>query len=264
MKEHESTQEKTTGAKYALVAGALLGGLCLLAGGLSLLRVSEQEQRSQEIARAVALAREERNPATLQPLRELTKGQSELQVPLDDLEYAGLHERWRDVLRQFDQLLAARGNRYLAATLPEVLEQTRKGLLDLKGECSSYLQNPPEQSTPRATWKIYNLRGCLAAMAAYLSLEFDEDGRESGKFLSDAIEDFKAALKAAEEEGATAFERRLPGWNLELIVGTGEYFAIGQSILEENLQKVEEQLEPVLPNFGGYSPGAPLDIYVEK
>jgi hypothetical protein len=30
------------------------------------------------------------------------------------------------------------------------------------------------------------------------------------------------------------------------------------------MSKVEEQLEPVLPNFGGYYPGAPLDIYVDK
>jgi len=56
----------------------------------------------------------------------------------------------------------------------------------------------------------------------------------------------------------------LPGWNLELIVGSGDYFVVGQSVMEENISKVEAQLEPVLPNFGGYSPGAPLDIYVDK
>jgi hypothetical protein len=224
----------------------------------------EQDRRLQEVQQAVVLAVEGRDPRALQTLQALAATAPELAVPLDDLEYRHLQARWRENLQQFDRLLAARGNRYVAATLPELLAESRKGLLDLRGECSSYLQHRPEHSTPQATWKIYNLRGCLAVMAAYLSLEFDADGREGGKFLNDAIEDFKAAMKSAEKEDASSYERMLPGWNLELIVGSGDYFVVGQSIMEENMSKVEEQLEPVLPNFGGYSPGAPLDIYVDK
>jgi hypothetical protein len=185
-------------------------------------------------------------------------------IPFDDLHYAALHDQWRRVLRQFDQLMAARDNRHLAPTLPELTDRTRKGLLDLKAECAGYLQDRPVPSAPGATWKIYNLRGCLSIMAAYLSLEFDGDGRESGQFLNGAIEDFKAALQRADEEQATTFDRMLPGWNLELVVGAGEVFAIGQEIMEDSMLTVEEQLEPVLPNFGGYSPGAPLDIFVDK
>jgi len=250
--------------RYVLVAGAVLGGLCLLFGGVSWFRLVEQDRRLQDVQQAAALAHEARDPRALQALQSLATRAPELSVPLDDLEYVHLQARWLENLQQFDRLLAARGNRYIAATLQEVLAKTRKGLLDLRGECSSYLQHRPEHSTPQATWKIYNLRGCLAVMAAYISLEFDEDGREGGKFLNDAIEDFKAALKSAEKENASTYERMLPGWNLELIVGSGDYFVVGQSIMEENISKVEEQLEPVMPNFGGYSPGAPLDIYVDK
>ena len=250
--------------RYVLVAGAVLGGICLLFGGVSWFRLLKQDRRLQEVQQAAVLAQQERNPRALQTLQALATTAKELSVPLDDLEYAHLHERWLENLQQFDRLLAARGNRYVATILQDILAKTRKGLLDLRGECSSYLQHRPEHSTPEATWKIYNLRGCLAVMSAYVSLEFDEDGREGGKFLNDAIEDFKAALKSAEKESASTYERLLLGWNLELIVGSGEYFEVGQSVMEENISKVEAQLEPVMPNFGGYSPGAPLDIYVDK
>jgi hypothetical protein len=254
----------TTMMRYVLVAGAVLGGLCLVLGGVSWFRLLEQERRLQDVQQAAVLAQKDRDPRALQTLQAAAATVKELAVPLDDLEYAHLHARWLENLQQFDGLLAARGNRYVAATFKDLVAATRKGLLDLRGECSSYLQHRPDHSTPPATWKIYNLRGCLAVMAAYISLEFDEDGREAGKFLNDAIEDYKAALKSAEVENASTYERMLPGWNLELIVGSGDYFVVGQSIMEENMSKVEEQLEPVLPNFGGYSPGAPLDIYVDK
>jgi hypothetical protein len=250
--------------KYLLAAGAVFGSLCLLSGGISWFRLMEQDQRVQEAHRAMALVRQSSDPHAIQTLRKLATAAGELSVPLDDLEYSRLHGRWRENLRQFDLLLAARGNKYVAATLQDVLGKTRKGLLDLRGECSNYLQNRTEHSIPRATWKIYNLQGCLAAMAAYVSLEFDEDGRESGKFLNDAVEDFKAALRAAEKENASTYERQLVGWNLELIVGAGEALVMGQAIMEENMTTVQEQLAPVMPNFGGYSPGAPLDIYVDK
>jgi hypothetical protein len=223
-----------------------------------------RDQRNQELLRTITRVERERDPRDLQSLRQMAVAAPGVAVPFDDLQYAALHDRWRQSLRQFDQLMAARDNRHLAATLPELREKTRKGLLDLRTECANYLQDHPEQATPRKTWKIYNLRGCLSTMAAYLFLEFDGDGRESGKFLSDAIEDFKVALQRADEEKASVFERMLPGWNLELVVGAGEVFAIGQEIMEDNMLTVQEQLEPVLPNFGGYSPGAPLDIFVDK
>lgn len=264
MTTREPLPEKTPWLKNALATGAVLGGLCLIWGGVDLLRTMAQDQRNQQLLRTITRIDQERDAPALQDLRKLAVAAHGVTIPFDDLQYAALHDRWRKTLWQFDQLLAARENRSAGAILPEFLDKTRKELLALRAECSNYLQDRPEQSRPRAAWKIYNLRGCLSAMAAYLSLEFDGDGRESGKYLNDAIEDFKAALKHADEEQAATLERMLPGWNLELVVGAGEAFVIGQEIMEENLLTVQQQLEPVLPNFGGYSPGAPLDIYVDK
>jgi len=264
MTTREPLPEKTPWLKKALAAGAVLGGLCLIGGGVDLFRSMAQDQRNQELLQAITRNEQEGAAPDLQNLRKMAVAAPGVAIPFDDLQYASLHGRWRETLWQFDQLLAARENRYAGAILPEFLDKTRKGLLALRADCSDYLQDRPAQSTPKATWKIHNLRGCLSAMAAYLFLEFDGDGRESGKYLNDAIEDFKAALKQADEEKAATLERLLPGWNLELVVGAGEAFVIGQEIMEENMLTVQQQLEPVLPNFGGYSPGAPLDIYVDK
>jgi hypothetical protein len=250
--------------KNLLMIGAVLGGFCMIVGGADLFRTMAQEQRNQELLRTINRIDQEGDFRDLEKLRQMAVAAPGVAVPFDDLHYAALHDRWRQTLRQFDQLMAARDNRHLVATLPEFTNKVRQGLLDLRVECANYLQGRPEHSTPRATWKIYNLRGCLSTMAAYLFLEFDGDGRESSKLLNDAIEDFKVALQRADEEKATVLERMLPGWNLELVVGAGEVFAIGQEIMENNMLTVQEQLEPVLPNFGGYSPGAPLDIFVDK
>jgi hypothetical protein len=264
MTTSEPLPGNTVWLKNLLLIGAVLGGLCLIGGGVDLFRTMAQAQRNQDLLRTITRIDQERDFRDLQKLRQMAVAAPGVAIPFDDLQYAALHSRWRQALRQFDQLMAARDNRHLVATLPEYVAKTRKQLLDLRIECANYLQDRPEYSTPRATWKIYNLRGCLSTMAAYLFLEFDSDGRESGKFLNDAIEDFKAALQHADEEKATTFERMLPGWNLELVVGAGEVFAVGQEIMEDNMLTVQEQLEPVLPNFGGYSPGAPLDIFVDK
>ena len=264
MNPREPIPEKFNWWRNVLAAGAVLGGLCMIWGGIDLFRTMQQEQRNQELLRTISRVEQDRDAGALRDLRKMAVAAPGVAIPFDDLHYAALHDHWLRVLRQFDQLMAARDNRHLAAALPELTDKTRQGLLDLRAECASYLQDRPIHSTPAATWKIYNLRGCLSTMAAYLSLEFDGDGSESGQFLNDAIEDFKAALLHADEEKATTFERMLPGWNLELVVGAGEVFAVGQEIMEDNMLTVQEQLEPVLPNFGGYSPGAPLDIFVDK
>ena len=214
MKETDpSVRRNCLRLKSALAAGAVLGILILAAGGWWYSRLAEQEHRQKEISREIDRVRSDTDPAALQRLRDLTAAAG-LQGPLGELEYQILHRRWLEMLRRFDSLLAAGGNRYLRANLQAGVEETRKGLLDLRESCSSLLDSRAENAAAPVAWKIYNLRGCLSVMAAYLSLKFDEDGRKSGKFLNDAIEDFKTALDQAEKAGAPLYERTLPGWNL--------------------------------------------------
>lgn len=264
MTTREALPENTPRGKQLLVIGAVLGALCMIGGGLDLFLIMAREQRSQELLQAIVRIDQTRDFDALPKLRQLAVAAPGMAIPFDDLHYAALHDRWQRALHRFDQLLGARDNQHLLASLAEFTAKTREELLALRAACVTYLQDRPEPSSPPATWKIYNLRGCLSTMAAYLALEFGGDGRESGKFLTDAIEDFKLALQHVEREGVTSYERMLPGWNLELVVGAGDVFAIGQEIMDDNMLTVQEQLEPVLPNFGGYSPGAPLDIFVDK
>ncbi len=199
----------------------------------------------------------------LSRLRKVASSSGRVEAVYPAVAYQLLHGRWNEVLKTFDGLMSARHNRYLAKDLGPSLEEVRTGLMNLQGACSSVLDGEGKDLRP-GFWKIYNLRGCVSVMLAYLVLEFDEDGRKSGTFLGEAVDDLKAAIERVDSGSASAFERALPRWNLGLVVGAGKSLSLGQEIMETNMEEIRDQLEPAMPQFGGFSPGAPLETKVKK
>lgn len=255
---------KTSLLRNLFKTGVVLGMLLLVVGIGWFIRLTEQAAKQREMRTEIARFRSEPDPDALRKLQELAAGVPDMEISFEALEYQVLYQRWWNVLKQFDRLLAASGNKYLSQGLEDLTSKTRKDLLDLRETCSRFLRDRPGKDVSSDSWKTYNLRGCLSVIAAYMSLEFEEDVRQSGKFLDDAIEDFKAALDHAEKKSASIYMRALPAWNLELIVGAGEHMVAGRQSMEENLAKVREHLKPTMPSLGGYSPGAPLETRVRK
>lgn len=181
-----------------------------------------------------------------------------------DIVYLYLYGRWRQALQDFDQVAAAQDNPYLAEHSQDLLQRFHEGLLALREDTEEVLQQHPNLA-PAAAWPILNLKAGVSVLLAYSVLSYEQDGRKAAKFLNDALTDFKAAIKQVDRAGGSSLQRTIPRWNLELIVGVGEYQRIGLAeIRQENLETVREQLEAYIPDVAGFTPGIPLEVRVEK
>jgi hypothetical protein len=181
-----------------------------------------------------------------------------------DIIYLYLYGCWRQALQDFEQVAAAQDNPYLAEHSQALLQHFHEGLLALREDADDVLQQYPDLA-PAAAWPISNLKAGVSVLLAYSVLSYEQDGRKAAKFLNDALTDFKTAIKQVDLADGTSLQRTIPRWNLELIVGVGEYQRIGLAeIQQENLETVREQLEAYIPDVAGFTPGIPLEVRVEK
>jgi hypothetical protein len=258
-------RRKSLPAAIGLGAVALVGLGLLIAGALSYRHNSLQQRRMAEINQRLArISFTAGHDETARQLRELADRAARLGRPLPQAGYRALWHRWKAAMEQFERVSDALHNRYLAGDAAGMLPAFHDRLLKLRDACTSELEQRREPS-PSLRWKLRNLRGSVAVLLAYSVLNHEQDGRKAAKFLSDALDDYKAAIAGVDDSSTSSFERSLPRWNMELIIGLGEYRRIGLSeIRRENMTQVQEQLEAFIPEVAGFAPGVPLETRVEK
>lgn len=248
------------------LCAAALAGLGLLAAGVLSYRQSTLQQRwtadlNHHLPRLSSAAGHDEAARQLQEFATLASG---LGRPLPEAGYRALWHRWKAAMEQFERVSDTLHNRYLAGDADRILPAFHDRLLKLRDACAAELDQGAGIS-PALRWKLHNLKGSVAVLLAYSVLNHEQDGRKAAKFLSDALDDYKAAIAGVDDCSTSSFERSLPRWNMELIVGLGEYRKIGLSeIRQENMAQVQEQLEAFIPEVAGFAPGVPLETRVEK
>jgi hypothetical protein len=244
----------------------IAGGLCLLvAGGFLWQRTVRQHRRTADLNnRIININRAGIEIADPQQLKALAKNARQQGLFLPDVEYALLHQQWRQAVALFEELRNILANPYLAdhARIPAADFHTR--LLQLRDAVSEILAD--NQNLPLEwQWKLHNLKGNTAVLLAYSLLYHEKDGRKAAKLLTDALNDYKTAIQQVDEVSLSSFERALPRWNLELIVAVGEYRRLGLTeIPPADITRIQEQLQTYIPEAPGFSPGAPAETRVEK
>ncbi|ABA87718.1 hypothetical protein Pcar_0458 [Syntrophotalea carbinolica DSM 2380] len=255
--------------KRATLAGLLLvlvAGVALLMAGIVGFRekTAHLEALQQLNAHLASMPPDEDHQASLDELKQVILQGKTLGVAMPEAEYARLWQQWQLAVRHFKQINAMLGNRYLAAEQRQQLQTFHSQLLSLRDRCAANLDSMGMQPGPQ-DWKLLNLKGNVSVMLAYSVLNFEQDGRKAAKFLSDAIDDYKSSIDLVDRTSSSTLDRSLPRWNMELIVGLGEYRKIGLSeIRQENMSEVQEQLEAFIPDVAGFAPGVPLETRVEK
>jgi hypothetical protein len=248
----------------ALLLGAA-GLLLLIVGIFSWHRAAEQRDRLKDLnLRLAAASLEGFASMEEKQLKKLADDAERLGRPLPEITYADLHRRWRSAVDRFDRVSAALGNRYLEPQAKELLQELHENLLKLRDSGEQALAADQGLSADSA-WKIHNLKGSVSVLLAYSVLYYEKDGNKAAKFLTDALEDYKNAIRLVDQASRSSFERALPRWNLELITSVGEYRRIGMAeIPQANMAEVREQLQAFIPEVPGFSPGVPLETRVEK
>jgi hypothetical protein len=252
------------------VIGVLLfvftGGLALLIIGSVGYRnhARQYDARQQLNARLARMPQAGDHRANIAELEHVIAEAKELDIHLPEAAYSRLWHKWQLAVQDFKQIIAVLNNRYLAAEQRQQLHTFHERLLALRDDCAAGLETTDSQSMS-LRWKLHNLKGNVSVMLAYSVLSFEQDGRKAAKFLSDAVDDYKTSIELVDQACSSSLERSLPRWNMELIVGLGEYRKIGLSeVRQENMSEVQEQLEAFIPEVAGFAPGVPLETRVEK
>lgn len=248
----------------AILLGAA-GLLLFIAGSLGWLQTGRRQHRLETLNQGLAaLFRDTDEKIDSRKLHDLAEGAGTLGLDLPEADYAVLYQQWLQAIGQFDQVSAALDNRYLKPRADELLKALHDDLLALRDAAGRTLETGTGL-TPDLSWRIHNLRGCVSVLLAYSVLYFEEDGRKAAKFLADALEDYKQAIRLVDQTSLSSSERALPRWNLELIVSVGEYRLAGiPEIPRADAAEIREQLQAFIPEIPGFSPGVPLETRVEK
>ncbi len=249
----------------ALTLPGLIGLVLLFAGGVTYWRGAHRESAIQDLNRRLAAVSPNGDEgAAIAELREIIAACKDLDLNLSEAKYARLWYQWQTAVDDFKQITAALNNRYLATGQRQELKNFHTRLQALRDSCAITLEASKQLPAPLG-WKLHNLKGNVSVMLAYSVLAFEQDGRKAAKFLSDAVDDYKTSIDIVDDISSTPMERALPRWNMELIVGLGEYRRIGLSeVRQENMTEVQEQLEAFIPDVAGFALGVPLETRVEK
>ena len=243
-----------------------VSGICLLvAGGFTWQRAMRQRHQTSALNDGIAsINRTGGEIADPQQLKSLIEEASQQNLFLPEVEYTLLHQQWLQAVTLFDELRNTLANPYLTELSSTSAADFHSGLLQLRDALTESLAD--QQNLPLEwQWKLHNLKGNTAVLLAYSVLYQEKDGRKAAKFLTDALGDYKTAIRQVDEESLSSFERALPRWNLELIVAVGEYRRLGLSeIPPADMTRVQEQLQTYIPEAPGFSPGAPTETRVEK
>jgi hypothetical protein len=249
----------------ALALCGLLGLVLLCAGGVAYWRSTHRATIIEDLNRRLAnISPDGDRHAAITELEAIIAAGKDMDLDLPEAAYARLWYQWQSAVDDFKKITAALNNRYLAAGQRRELQTFHTRLLALRDDCVATLE-AGKQLPAGLTWKLHNLKGNVSVMLAYSVLAFEQDGRKAAKFLSDAVDDYKTSIDIVDAICSTPMERALPRWNMELIVGLGEYRRIGLSeVRQENMTEVQEQLEAFIPDVAGFAPGVPLETRVEK
>jgi hypothetical protein len=248
-----------------LATGGIIGLLLLISGSIGYWRCARSNTAVRHLDRRLAaISADGDHQTNIDKLRDISAEAEKLGIVLPEAEYARQWHQWQIAVEDFKRITAALNNRYLATGQQRELQSFHTGLLDLRDSCAATLETG-KQPGPDLGWKLHNLKGNVSVMLAYSVLAFEQDGRKAAKFLSDAIDDYKKSIELIDGICSTPTERAVPRWNMELIVGMGEYRRIGLSeVPRENMAEVREQLEAFIPDVAGFAPGVPLETRVEK
>ena len=249
----------------ALTLLGLIGLVLLFAGGVTYKRSAHREAAIQELNLRIAnLSPDGDGRAAIAELGDIITAGKDLNLNLPEAKYARAWYRRQTAVDDFKQITTAQNNRYLATGQQQELKNFHTRLLALRDSCAITLEDGKHLPAP-LSWKLHNLKGNVSVMLAYSVLAFEQDGRKGAKFLSDAVDDYKTSIDIVDGLCSTPMERALPRWNMELIVGLGEYRRIGLSeVKQQNMTAVQEQLEAFIPDVAGFAPGVPLETRVEK
>ena len=175
-----------------------------------------------------------------------------------------LQRQWAIALDSLQRINRVKFNRTLQSDVAPLLQALQKHLDEMKERANGLLAEPAALRQEIA-WRAYNLAGAVKLFTAFLVLETERNAPKAGGLLKEAIADYKAAIQAVDASPGSPREKNIPRWNLELLYARQQVSQLNAAKAETDPRlDLQESLEVLIPEKGGYAPGEPVETRIKK
>lgn len=196
------------------------------------------------------------NQAAIAAYEKLTSSRPEIQIRI-------LQREWPQALALLRQIQLIR----LSSLQNEVSRYTSqlKKHLDEMNDRGNTLLTDSASLPAEILWRAKNIQGAVKLLSAFLMLEDLANVDKAQGIVREAVSNFKEAIAAVDQTDASAFEKNMPRWNLEMLIGEEYVKRIEAARTDpEKNQALKENLETLIPEIGGYAPGEPIETRIQK
>lgn len=175
-----------------------------------------------------------------------------------------LQREWAIGLDLLQQSALARHNPSLAEDLPRLFSALNDHLASMQERCTQIL-GESESLPEEVAWRTYNLRGAVRLLKCFVILETEKTWEKAAGTMKEAISDFKSSIAAVDLVSPATIDRNIPRWNLELLRAEEQVKRLQLAKVEEMERlDLQDNLEAIIPEKGGYAPGEPVETRVLK
>jgi hypothetical protein len=216
------------------------------------------EREAQALQRGIARAEQNLDD------REAVKLYKSLVPTTPEVNLRILQRQWSTCLDLLHQISLVRHNPSLEGDMSRLFSTLNGQLADMQERCTLILGE--SESLPETiAWRTYNLRGAVRLLKCFVILETERTWEKAAGTMKEAIADLKSSINAVDQIKAATYEKNIPRWNLELLCAEEQVKRLQLAKVEE-LERLDLQdnLEAIIPEKGGYAPGEPLETRVLK
>jgi hypothetical protein len=183
---------------------------------------------------------------------------------LPEVQLRILQRQWGIALEKLQQINLARVNSVLQDDSPQYIQQLKNYLDEMWDRCNSTLADSASLP-PEIVWRIHNIEGSVKLLTAFLMLYNEQNPDKVQGVIREALSDFKTAIEVVDKADVPAYEKNIPRWNFEMLTGEDyiKKMEVAKTDPEKN-QALQESLEALIPEMGGYAPGEPIETKIKK
>ncbi len=187
-----------------------------------------------------------------------------LAFELPEIQIRILQRQWQVAMDMVGRIQRSKFRTELAPEAPEQFAKLLKHLDDMRDRCGILLTETPSAS-PELLWQAHNILAAVRLLCAFATLETESNWPKAQGMIREGMTELKTAIETVDQLPRAGLFQNIPRWNMELLYAQ-QYVEKYSMFNPENQTRMDlnENLEMLIPERGGYAPGEPADRSVKK
>jgi hypothetical protein len=217
-----------------------------------------QERQLQQLAQGIIIAE------GIKDNQKAVRAYENLSSSLPEIQIRILQRQWVLAMDLVGQINRSKYNRALEKDVPALFSKLLAHLEDMRDRCSVLLTETGAKSN-EVLWQTHNISAAVRLLSAFATLETEKNWPKVQGIIREAIAELKLAIESADEMPQMTPAKNIPRWNLELLYDQQyvEKFSLFNPE-KQNRMDLNDNLEMLIPERGGYAPGEPADRSIRK